>query len=564
MQLDQFKSQSRDQVVGYGINLAEIIRNDIIAVCKKNGGHLGASLGAVELALGIHYVFTSPQDKIIWDVGHQAYAHKWLTKRIQPFSSLRMLGGVSGFLKREESEHDHFGAGHSSTSLSAALGIAQADSTHWTLAVIGDGGLTAGLAFEALNQIAVLKPKRFVIVLNDNAMSISKNVGAISKILAGDRAKDFFEHFGLKYISNPKTQDGNDLESVIAALENIKSQDFDGPVLVHFKTQKGKGLEAAEAQQEKYHGIGPSTQGAVATAKPPTYSQVFGSTLCQLAAVNPKIVAITAAMSDGTGLTEFSKKFPRQFYDVGIAEQHAVTFAAGLATQGYLPVVAIYSTFLQRALDQVIHDVCLQKLDVIFAIDRAGLVGQDGPTHHGVFDLGFLQLIPGIKIFTPATTQDLEHILKSEINTGCGPIAIRYPRGSSSQEVQVKVIDGFRCFTDQNNESAMVAVGPLQTILTPQEIEGELKKHVSFFGLVRVKPLSDQLLKKLETYQKVIVIEEAAEIGGVGTELLAKLGAKVKVRIHRGIPDRFIEQGTQSELMSSVGLDAKGIRDLLK
>ena len=401
--------------------LCEEIRQEIVAVCLKNGGHLGASLGTVEIAVALHRIFDSPQDKIVWDVGHQAYAHKLITGRAGRFKTLRTYGGLSGFLSREESEHDAFGAGHSSTSLSAALGFAYR-SDHWTVAVIGDGGLTAGLSFEALNNVH--SPNQFgpfLVVLNDNQMSISENVGGIHQILSQGRAAEYFNLFGFDYVG---PIDGHDLPTLLATLNGIHAAKTSRPILLHLMTQKGKGYSPAEARPAYYHGVGPAQPSDVSGKTKPlteaaspekSWSDLFCEALIRAAEHDSKIVAITAAMSDGTGLIPFAEKFPERFFDVGIAEPHAATFAAGLAANGWKPVCAIYSTFLQRSFDALIHDIALQNLPVIFAVDRAGLVGADGPTHHGAFDLAYAGLIPGTRIYTPEFGLDLEGALTSAL-----------------------------------------------------------------------------------------------------------------------------------------------------
>jgi len=452
--------------------LAGEIRQAILEVVSRNGGHLAPSLGTVELTLAIHYVFDTPRDKVVWDVGHQAYAHKIITGRRDEFHTLRKMGGISGFPRRSESVYDTFGVGHSSTSISAASGIAEARcleaGNSKVIAVIGDGSMTAGMAFEGLNWSGG-REKDMIVILNDNEMSISPNVGAMSsylnRIMTGQqitklRAKirDFlktvpgvgehvikfarqveeslkafivpgllFEELGFKYIG---PLEGHSLDHLIKNLRNVKA--MERPVLVHVITKKGKGYRFAEEEPSRFHGVGPFdiATGETVTSDNsiPSYMEVFGRVMVQLARENPSIVAITAAMTGGTGLEQFAKDIPERFYDVGIAEQHGVTFAAGLATEGFIPVVAIYSTFLQRAYDQVIHDVCLQNLPVVFALDRGGIVGDDGPTHHGLFDYSYLRVIPNIVVMAPKDENELQHMLKTSVEWG-GPVSIRYPRG---------------------------------------------------------------------------------------------------------------------------------------
>jgi 1-deoxy-D-xylulose-5-phosphate synthase len=452
--------------------LAEEIREEIIETVSRNGGHLASSLGTVELTLAIHYVFDTPKDKLIWDVGHQAYAHKIITGRKDLFHTLRKRGGISGFPRREESPYDAFNVGHSSTSISAATGIAEAKclsgENFKIIAVIGDGAISAGMAFEGLNW-AGDRRKNLIIILNDNEMCISPNVGAMSsylnRVMTGQTVIKFkseikgflksipsigpqmlkfsrqleeslkalvvpgalFEELGFTYVG---PLEGHRLDRLIRNMENIR--EMEGPVLIHVITKKGKGYTFAEKDPAKFHGIAPFRveTGEMSDRNPeiPSYTQMFGSTLVKLAHDNPRIVAVTAAMSEGTGLDQFAREFPGRFYDVGMAEQHGVTFAAGLATESFIPVVAIYSTFIQRAYDQIIHDVCLQKLPVVLALDRGGFVGADGPTHHGLFDYSYLRTVPNIVVMAPKDENELQHMLKTAVECGC-PASIRYPRG---------------------------------------------------------------------------------------------------------------------------------------
>ncbi|MGZ3699406.1 MAG: 1-deoxy-D-xylulose-5-phosphate synthase, partial [Bdellovibrionota bacterium] len=498
--------------------LAAEIRQKILSTSLKNGGHLGASLGAVELAIALHYVFDSPEEPIVWDVGHQAYAHKLLTGRWERFETLRQKEGISGFLSREESEHDVFGAGHSSTALSAALAMSWASPDRWSIAVVGDGGLTAGLAFEALNNLRATVRGPLLIVLNDNQMSISENVGSVSALLAGGRGEELFQPYGLRYVG---PLDGHDLSALIGTLRGIKADPNSAPILVHAITQKGKGYAPAEESPASYHGVSPipAKVPAPSAKSAKTYSQVFGEAMIELAARDPKIVAITAAMPDGTGLLEFARKFPDRFFDVGIAEPHAVTFAAGLATRGFRPVVAIYSTFLQRALDSAIHDVAIQNLGVTFAIDRAGLVGADGPTHHGAFDLAYLGMIPGMSVTAPTSYAELRSLLEMAVESG-KPWAIRYPRGSGPERAAMNGAEF------SNAQAIVVALGSAAAraskALALCDPQGD---RVAFAQTGWAKPISRELIEQLRLYPKVplLIAEDGSIRGGFGQELLYQL-----------------------------------------
>ncbi len=555
--------------------MAEDLRQTIITTCLKNGGHLGASLGAVELAVALHRCFDSPKDAIVWDVGHQAYAHKLLTGRGDRFGTLRTYGGLSGFLSREESPHDVFGAGHSSTSLSAALAMAWSRAqdavtrTDWTIAVIGDGGLTAGVALEALNNIRSRDLAPFLLVVNDNQMSIAPNVGAIPKILGSGEGKAFFELFGCEYVG---PIDGHDLPTLLGTLDGIKDAYSGKPIILHVLTQKGKGYTPAEEYPASFHGIGPmqsKIQGTQATPFSKTFSEAFGEALCELAERDPKIVAVTAAMPEGTGLSLFSQKFPDRFFDVGIAEQHAVTFAAGLATQGYRPVVAIYSTFLQRAFDGVIHDVALQGLPVVFAIDRAGLVGPDGPTHHGNFDLVYMGSVPGMKIFCPNDLLDLRKILE-EAFLSKGPVAIRYPRGSAAEAPSaIRSLGKIRILREAKQpEVVAVCAGPAanRVLAAAQDADPE-GTRVTVLSLLQVKPLPGELLDYLCNHppkKALLTAEDGAVAGGFGQRLLAELSDVRSYRaVQLGYPDRFITHGSIRELETEAGVSVPSVSMLL-
>lgn len=590
--------------------LAAELRRVIIQTCAANGGHLAPSLGVVELTIALHKVFTTPADKIVWDVGHQAYAHKLLTGRRDDFGTLRTLNGISGFPKRHESPHDAFDVGHSSTSISAATGFAVARDLNGrrdkVLAVIGDGSMTGGLAYEAINHAGELN-RDLIVILNDNEMSIAENVGALSTFLSRTSSSEFlhrfkkntesflkrtdmgghvlqlakkveesfkglftpgmlFEAFGFEYIG---PIDGHDLPMLIETMENVKT--FDNAVLVHVLTKKGKGYKPAEENPALFHGVGPFDvkTGKILKGKggATSYTAVFGAAICKLAAEDERIVAITAAMPDGTGLSGFSKDFPERFYDVGIAEQHGVTFAAGLAAGGYRPVFAVYSSFLQRAYDQVCHDVCLQNLPVTFAIDRCGVVGSDGPTHHGAFDISYLRHLPNLTVMAPKDENELQHMLATAINLGT-PAAIRYPRGNGYGVPLDQVLEalpvGRAEVLRSGNVAAVLALGtmvhPALESASGLDVEGiELTVVNSRF----VKPLDEALIVELaEKYGILITIEENALQGGFGSAVLELLEQRALggVRVLRlGYPDSYIPQGEQSELRAMMGLDSGGI-----
>jgi 1-deoxy-D-xylulose-5-phosphate synthase len=590
--------------------LAGEIREKIIDTVSTTGGHLASSLGVVELTIALHKVLNTPADKIVWDVGHQAYAHKLLTGRLDRFDTLRQLGGISGFPKREESPYDAFDVGHSSTSISAALGMAAAcdcrQGNEKFVAVIGDGSLTGGMAFEAINHAGDQK-KNLIVILNDNEMSISSNVGAISSLInrkmtselvvrlkkeaenflshvprigkdllkvarkAEESLKGFFtpgmlfEAFGFDYVG---PLNGHRLETLIPALENVAH--LEGPILVHVVTRKGKGYEPAEKNPSLFHGVGPfdKATGEVRASKggPASYTGVFGSTLTALAEKNDRIVAITAAMLEGTGLKEFSKRFPSRFFDVGIAEQHAVTFAAGLACEGMRPVVALYSTFLQRAYDNVVHDVALQRLPVTFAIDRGGLVGADGPTHHGVFDYSFLRHIPNMVVVSPRDEIELQRaILTGTVHEG--PLAYRYPRGKALGLTLPDTIEPLPIGKGEKlcdgSDAVIFALGVVcQEALVAADILAGEGLSVAVVDPRFLKPLDRELLvAEAKRTGVVVTVEENVRQGGFGSavlEMLSDQGVSVPV-LRIGLPDRFVEQGTQQQLYARYGLDAEGI-----
>lgn len=590
--------------------LAQELRDQIVSTVANNGGHLGSSLGVIELTIALHRVFDSPNDKIIWDVGHQAYAHKLLTGRGPDFSTLRQLNGVSGFPKRSESEHDVFGVGHSSTSISAALGMAAASDIlgddNKVVAVIGDGALTAGMAFEGLNHAGHLKQK-MVVILNDNEMSISPNVGALASFMSRKMTSDtfirfkketenllsyvpgigrdlvnlakraeeslksfmtpgmLFEGFGFDYFG---PLDGHNLDELTETLKNAAQ--IDGPVLLHVLTQKGKGYQPAEDNAPKFHGVGPFDEqtGIVkgSTAGTPSFTSVFSETLVALAEEDPRIIAITAAMTEGTGLKKFAECYPERFFDVGIAEQHAVTFASGLACQGMRPIVTIYSTFMQRAYDQIVHDVCLQKLPVTFAMDRGGLVGADGPTHHGVFDLSFLRHIPNLAFALPRDELELQRVMKTASEHD-GPFAYRYPRGNGLGLELPETIDpvevGRGEMLKDGSDGLIIALGTMvQEALAAAELLQQQGLSIAVMDARFVKPIDEALiLSQVEKVPFVITAEENALQGGFGAavlELLSDHGLNIPVT-RTGIPDRFVGQGTQLELRQQLGLTAEGL-----
>lgn len=555
--------------------LAAEIRTLLIENVAQTGGHLAPNLGVVELTLALHQAFTTPTDQIIWDVGHQAYVHKILTGRQAEMPTLRQRHGLSGFPKRSESPHDSFGTGHASTSISAALGMAAArdmsGESHHIVAVIGDGSLTGGEAYEALNHAGHLQTK-LIVVLNDNEMSIAKNVGAMAEYLAKQRTAAvrqpgmLFEDLGFTYIG---PVDGHDLAALAVALQ--KAQKAAGPVVVHALTQKGRGYEPAEQRADMFHGIGPFCveSGKVhATGGHPSYTKVFGDTLLQLAEHDHAIAAITAAMPEGTGLKAFAGRFPERFYDVGIAEEHAVTMAAAMAAAGKKPVVALYSTFGQRAYDQIVHDVCLQELPVVLALDRAGLVGEDGPTHHGVFDYSYLRHIPNMIVMAPKDENELRHMLYTAIAAN-RPVAVRYPRGSGLGVATTEDLQPLPLGTAElirlGHDVNFIAVGTM--VQTCREAAALLQRQGVDAGVINgrfIKPLDEVMLSRLAVTgrKRIITVEENILAGGFGSAVLEYFQDNQfrDVELLRlGIPDVFVEQGSRKELLAAYQLDAAGI-----
>jgi 1-deoxy-D-xylulose-5-phosphate synthase len=597
------------------------LRDYLIDCVSKTGGHFGAGLGAVELAVALHYVFNTPEDKIVWDVGHQAYPHKILTGRKELMHTIRQLGGLSGFLKRSESEYDAFGAGHANTAISAALGMAVArdlaGEKFRVVAVVGDGSMTGGMAYEAMNNAGMLK-KDIVVVLNDNQMgSLSSlepriwsfqnyfmellthptynkfkaNVWDLTGKLDtfGDRLRSIaqqmekgikavvtpgmlFEALGFRYFG---PVNGHNIVKLVEIFEHSKS--LSGPILIHAITQKGKGYPPAEHEATRLHGVTPFDKITGVSLKkdnePPSYTEIFGNAIVEICKQNPKVVGITAAMPDGTGLIQLHEQMPERFFDVGIAEQHAVTFAAGMATQGYIPVCAIYSTFLQRAFDQVVHDCALQNLHVVFALDRGGLVGADGPTHHGALDLSYLRCVQGMVVMAPKDEQELRDMLYTAVEYTKGPIALRYPRGNV---IGVPLRIGFEKLhigkaeiLRPGSDVALLGIGTMATnalkaaeLLHRENIEAEVV-NVRF-----VKPIDEELLKSLaRRIDAFVTIEDNVIQGGFGSavlEALSRLGiANVSVKVH-GLPDKFVEHGSPAEQYRSVGLDAAGIASVTK
>jgi 1-deoxy-D-xylulose-5-phosphate synthase len=582
--------------------LADELRSYLLESVAKTGGHLSSNLGTVELSVALHYVFQTPEDRIVWDVGHQTYPHKILTGRRDRMSTLRQLGGLSGFPQRAESEFDTFGTAHSSTSISAALGMAMAakikGEDRYSVAVIGDGALTAGMAFEALNN-AGIADCRLLVILNDNDMSISPPVGALNRYLAQLMSGQFyakaknvgksvlkgapplfelakrieehakgmvvpatlFEKFGFNYIG---PIDGHDLDSLIPTLENIKQ--LEGPQFLHVVTKKGQGYKLAEADPVAYHGPG-KFDPAVGLQKPThapkqTFTQVFGQWLCDMAEKDPRLVGITPAMREGSGMVEFEARFPDRYFDVGIAEQHAVTFAAGLACEGLKPVVAIYSTFLQRAYDQLIHDVAIQNLPVVFALDRAGLVGADGATHAGAYDIPYLRCVPNVSIACPADEKECRQLLSTAFAQN-HPVAVRYPRGAG---VGIAVRSDLDALAFGKGEIRMqgkqIAILVFGSLLYPA-MEAAKALGASVVNMRWAKPLDTELLIQVaKTHTALVTLEDGAIMGGAGSAVLEALQAAGLVLpvLQLGLPDAFIEHGDPIALMASLGLDAEGIQ----
>ncbi|MFC1767790.1 1-deoxy-D-xylulose-5-phosphate synthase [Candidatus Margulisiibacteriota bacterium] len=595
-------------------NLAREVRELIIDVVSKNGGHLASSLGVVELSVALHAVLNSPKDKIIWDVGHQAYAHKILTNRSKKFATLRQFGGISGFPNKDESPHDVFTTGHASTSISTALGLAAArdlsGNDYKIAAVIGDGSLSGGLALEGLNNILHHK-SNLILIFNDNEMSISKNVGALANYFTKLRASSLYtgfrdriegiisripkigtplveraenlknrvkhfivdfkmgvivEELGMKYLG---PIDGHNIPLLMSVLHYAK--DVKGPVFIHILTKKGKGYKPAEDAPTKFHGISPfdKISGEVKSkGGAPTYTAVFGRTLTELAEKNEKVVAVTAAMPDGTGLMEFAEKYPKRFFDVGIAEGHAVAFSAGLAKAGYRPVVAVYSTFLQRAYDQIIHDVCLQNLPVVFAVDRAGIVGEDGATHNGVFDIAFLRSLPNMTVLAPKDENEFQHMLNTAVKHD-GPIAIRYPRGSGAgakmdSHLKDLSIGKGELVLDNGGETVIFATGSMVYPAIEAVKSGQKKAKV--ISLSSIKPIDrDLIVEQAKNAKFVVTVEEGVLAGGFGSaveEVLADESINVPIK-RIGLPDKFIEHGTREEILEKYGLTSEKISSLL-
>jgi 1-deoxy-D-xylulose-5-phosphate synthase len=590
------KKLSRSELV----TLCDEMRDFIIESVSKTGGHLSSNLGVIELTVALHYVFDCPQDKFIWDVGHQTYPHKILTGRKKKMGSLRALDGISGFPKISESDYDIFGTGHSSTSISAALGMAEAlkkkNLDHKAIAIIGDGAMTAGMAFEGLNNAGDSK-NNILVILNDNDMSISKNVGALNnylaKLMSGNlygsikrsskavlsaippmlefakRAEEhmkgmvipgtLFEEFGFNYIG---PIDGHDLNALVDTLNNLKA--LQGPQLLHVATQKGFGYEPAETDPNKFHGVGQfslSDGAQPLKIKKATYTDVFGDWIVDMAMIDKKLCAITPAMLDGSGLNKFSEKFPDRFFDVGIAEQHAITFAAGLACENYKPVIAIYSTFLQRAYDQLIHDVALQNIPMLFAIDRAGIVGQDGPTHSGSFDLSFLRCIPNILIMAPSNENECRQMLFTGFKFK-GISVVRYPRGpgpgSAIKSKMTAIPIGKAEVIRKGRTIALLAFGNM----LEEALKAGDKINATVVNMRFIKPLDIKLIRDLGSSHKLLVtLEENTISGGAGSavlEVISEYDLKCQ-SLRIGIPDKFVEQGGQEQLRKKYGLDAASI-----
>lgn len=596
--------------------LCSDVRDFLIEVVSKTGGHLGAGLGAVELSVALHYVFNTPGDKLVWDVGHQAYPHKILTGRKNLLHTIRQYKGLSGFLKRSESEYDTFGAGHASTSISAALGMVAArelTGEHYkVVAVVGDGSMTGGLAYEGMNNAGIMK-KDMIVILNDNNMSIAPNVWAISNYFTelianprynrlktnvyeltgkldtwGDRIRKvtarveegiktivtpgmLFEALGFRYFG---PVNGHNITQLVHILQEVR--DLHGPILVHVTTEKGKGYKPAEEDVQKLHGVSPFDKVTGLSPRkpngPPAYTKVFGSAVVELAKQNPGIVGITAAMPDGTGLDQLQKELPARFYDVGIAEQHGVTFAAGLATQGCTPIVAIYSTFLQRAFDQIIHDVALQHLHVVFCLDRAGLVGADGPTHHGAFDLSYLRMVPEMVIMCPKDESELRDMLYTAVGYKDGPVAVRYPRGNG---LGVPMREGFLNLPIGKGEvlrkgtaTALLAVGSMvDPAMKAAGLLDSMGISCEVVNMRFVKPLDTHLLDELALrFSSVVTLEDNVITGGFGSGVAEYFGAKrtpIRVKRH-GIPDHFVAHGSPEELQAELCLTPAGIAGVVQ
>ena len=588
------------------------LRNELIEVVSETGGHLGAGLGVVELTVALHYVFNTPQDKLVWDVGHQCYPHKIITGRKDKIRTLRQGGGLSGFTKRSESEYDPFGAAHSSTSISSTLGMATAkklsNDSNNVIAVIGDGAMSAGMAYEAMNNAGALK-SRLIVILNDNDMSIARPVGAMSKYLArllsgkiyfsfretiklilsafskrfskrAGKAEDMlrsmftggtlFNELGFYYIV---PIDGHDVDDMVTILENVKNTKYDGPILIHAITKKGKGYEPAEQSGDKYHGVSKfnvvTGEQSKKKSNAPSYTKVFANTLIKHAEKDTKIIGITGAMPSGTGLDLFEKKFPDRMFDVGIAEQHGVTFAAGLATEGYKPFAAIYSTFLQRAYDQVVHDVAIQSLPVRFAIDRAGLVGADGPTHAGSFDITYLSTLPNFVVMAASDEAELVRMINTSVNINDRPSAFRYPRGNGVG-IALPGIDetleiGKGKVIKEGKQAAILSFGGrLQECLKASEILSSKGVKVTIIDARFAKPLDEKLIMEIAANHEVVVSIEEGSVGGFGSHVMQLLsnrgvfdkGLKFRAMI---LPDQFIDQDDPKKMYEKAGLDSDAI-----
>ncbi|MEA3195918.1 MAG: 1-deoxy-D-xylulose-5-phosphate synthase [Betaproteobacteria bacterium] len=577
--------------------LADELRAYVLESVSKTGGHLSSNLGTVELTIALHYVYDTPEDRIVWDVGHQTYAHKILTGRRELMSRLRMQDGISGFPRRAESKYDTFGTAHSSTSISAALGMAVGarakGEKRKCMAVIGDGAMSAGMAYEAMNNAGAMDAD-LLVILNDNEMSISPPVGALTNYLArllsgriystarkasehllkrvgvwelARRAEEhvkgmvtpstLFEEFGFNYIG---PIDGHDLDALIPTLQNIKK--LGGPQFLHVITRKGQGYKLAEEDPIAYHGPGkfnPAEGLQKSSGGAPTYSQIFGNWLCETAARDPRLVAITPAMREGSGMVEYSERFPDRYFDVGIAEQHAVTFAAGIACEGMRPVVAIYSTFLQRGYDQLIHDVAIQNLPVLFALDRGGLVGGDGATHNGAFDYAFLRTVPNLVVMAPSDAEECRQMLTTGLAIN-GPSAVRYPRGAapgiSSKELKTIPV-GKGEVRRQGKGVAILAFGAM---LKPA-LEAAEALDATVVNMRFVKPLDIELVKRIaDSHHLIVTVEEHQIMGGAGSAVCEALASQSKKVLLLGLPDRFVDHGDPSKLLASVGLDGEGIR----
>jgi 1-deoxy-D-xylulose-5-phosphate synthase len=580
--------------------LARELREFLLESVASTGGHLSSNLGTVELTIALHYVFNTPHDRLVWDVGHQTYAHKVLTGRREKMSTLRQHGGIAGFPRRVESQFDTFGTAHSSTSISAALGMAVAarmkGEDRRVVAIIGDGAMTAGMAFEALNNAGAMDAN-LLVVLNDNDMSISENVGALNNYLArlmsgrfyaaawktgekvlrvvppvlelAKRAEEhvkgmvtpgtLFEEFGFNYIG---PIDGHNLDALVLTLSNISK--LGGPQFLHVATRKGKGYERAEGDPILYHGVTKFDPGAGIVPKPAgklTYTQVFGDWLCDMAALDSRLIGITPAMREGSGMVRFSQEFPDRYFDVGIAEQHALTFAAGLSCEGMKPVVAIYSTFLQRAYDQLIHDICIQNLPVLFGIDRAGLVGADGPTHAGSFDLTYLRCLPNIVIMAPSNENECRQMLYTGFHID-GPVAVRYPRGTGPGVAIEQKMAALKLGRGEiRRRGSKIAILSFGALLKPC-LEAAEKLGATVANMLFVKPLDEDLIRELASdSEHLVTVEENTVLGGAGSgvlEVLEKLGIQRRT-LQLGLPDRFIDHGDPAKLLKDCGLDGEGI-----